>query len=84
MGDTLKNHACAVLEAMRRPVAPIKMLRRNGAAMADFCIGSRADLATRLLIPTILVRTSLDSRHDGDRREELRLVPIPVASICSK
>src|SRR5262249_35651653 len=49
----------------------------------DGCFGSRADLAT-VLIPPILVRTSLDSRHDGDRREDLRLVPAADVTKCNK
>src|SRR5262249_4716173 len=42
-----------------------------------FSSGSRADLAARLLMPPIYVRTSPDSRHEGDRLDDLRSVPGP-------
>src|SRR5262250_3628537 len=51
------------------------MLHRNGPRCAMSAMGSRADLATRLLMPPIFVRTSPDSRHEGDRLDDLRSVP---------
>ena len=38
-------------------------------------IGSKAVLLIQLLPPQIRVRSTPDSRHDGDRAEHLRFVP---------
>src|SRR5262249_46150716 len=61
------------------------MLRRNQPRKDDGRFGSRADLATRLLMPTIFVRTSLDSRHEGVRPADLRsLCQRTALSKCNK